>query len=449
MDYCCDMAKTPAERLSALVQIETVSALMDSTGIGPFERFIETLRLQYPLLHDNLHLERITDLGLLYRWRGMDSSLSQEPLVLMAHFDVYPATNVDQWTYPPFSGAIAEGRVWGRGAFDDKGSLASICETVETLLTRGFTPSRDIYLVFTGNEETTGEAAEACALTLRDRGVRPAMVLDVGGAIVDAPLPHVDVRTAMVGVGEKGEMTVKLTCEGNPGQVAAPSRRGPAARLGRAVHRVMARSFHGRLPKAVPAMMATLAPHASGAYRAHYRTLSLAPTTAARFFAVMGGQAAALAHTTVAATMVESGSASNHLPSSASATLNVRIALGGTVAGTLALLKRRIADRHITVTMVQGSEPCAESPIDNQGFSSLRAAVEASYPGVVTAPYVVSAATASRYFAEFSEAVYRFSPLEMLMEHRPSMHHLDEWVSLDSLHRAQVFYEHLIRANTE
>ncbi|MCL1906442.1 MAG: M20/M25/M40 family metallo-hydrolase [Propionibacteriaceae bacterium] len=442
------MARNAAERLSALVQIETVSAHLESTGIGPFERFIETLRLQYPLLHETLTCERVTDLGLLFHWKGKRQGLRGEPLVLAGHFDVAPVMDKSQWSYPPFSGTITDERVWGRGAFNDKASLVLMCEAVEVLLSRGFTPQRDIYLSFAGDAETTGGASAAIATTLADRGIRPYLVLGVGGAIVEAPLPHVDIRTAAVGVGEKGEMTVQLTCEGNPGKVAAPSRRAPVARLGRAVHRVMVRTFHGRLPKAVPAMLAALAPHATGRYRALYTSLSHAPKATAQFFAVLGGQAAALAHTTVAATMVESGSTSKHLPSSASATLNVHIAIGGTVAGTMALLKRRIGDPRVTLTLVESSEPCAESPIDNPQFSAIREAVEVSYPGVVTAPFVANAATDARHFAAFTQAVYRFSPLELLMDHRPSIHNPDEWVSLDSLVRGQQFFEHLIRHTT-
>jgi carboxypeptidase PM20D1 len=419
---------------------------MGSTGIGPFERFIETLRLLYPLMHTHLECERVTDVGLLYHWKGENPALAKTPVVLMAHFDVAPVVNPDAWTHPPFSGMIADDRVWGRGAFDDKGCLVAICEAVESLLTRGFTPERDIYLCFGGNEETRGDAAATMAETLRDRGIRPYLVLDEGGAVVDAPLPKVNAQAAMVGVGEKGVMTIKLTCEGHPGQIFAPSRRTPIARIGGAVARVTSRTFPARLPSAVPAMIAALAPHASGSARPLYSMLARVPFTAAQFFARLGGHAASLAATTVAPTQIEAGTTSDHLPTNASAILNVRIAVGRTVDSTLSLIKRRIADPGVTITIIDSSNPCAESPIDNPQFAAIRAAVDASYPGVVTAPYVMSAATDSRHFADFADAVYRFSPLKLSSEQRPTIHGPDEWVDLDSLHRGQVFQEHLLRS---
>ena len=442
------MPRNPAERLSALVQIPTVSARIESTGIGPFERFIETLRLLYPQLHSTLECERTSNLGLLYRWKGTDPALAQHPIVLMAHFDVTPVDFPDQWTHPPFSGSIADGRVWGRGAFDNKGALVAMCEAIESLLSRGFTPRRDVYLSFSGNGKTFGNAAADNAEALLDRGVRPYMVLDEGGAVVEAPLPKVNALAAMVGVGAKGVMTIRLTCEGTPGQISAPSRRSPIARIGRAVARVSSGNFPARLPMAVPAMVAALAPQATGLWRVLYETLLRTPVTTAQVFSALGGQAAALAQTTVAPTIIEGGSDPASVPRSAGATLVVRIHVGGTIESTLRLIKRRIDDPKIVVTMVEGSNPCQESPIDNAQFSAIREAVDASYPAVVTAPYVMMAATDSRHFASFSDSIYRFSPLTLSSEQRPTAHNVDEWVEIDSLHRGQIFYEHLIRTTT-
>ena len=68
----------------------------------------------------------------------------------------------------------------------------------------GFTPARDVYLSFGGNEETYGAAAQAIAATLQGRAIVPWLVVDEGGAVVDAPLPFALGDAAMVGVGREG-----------------------------------------------------------------------------------------------------------------------------------------------------------------------------------------------------------------------------------------------------
>jgi len=441
------MYKDASERLSALVKIPTVSAVIEQSGPEPFKRLVVTLRQMYPLLHQHLDCERF-GLGLLFHWVGTDASLANEPLVLMAHFDVVPVDESDPWTYPPFDGMIADGKVWGRGTLDDKGALLVICEAVESLLATGFTPKRDIYLSFGSNEEVFGADAVDIASTLKQRGIRPHLVLDEGGAVVDAPLKWVKVRSAMVGVGEKGILTLRLDAEAEPGHASAPEADNAVIRVGRAVSRLTTATFPAHLPKAICTMLGMFAPYTSGPVRVLLAVLAKTCWLTGRVFVTMGGEPAALAHTTVAPTMISGGTASNVLPSRASATLNIRIALGETIASATARVTKRIGDDKIKVTVVEGSEPSPESSTSNTQFAAISAAVEASYPGVVTAPYVMMAATDSRHFHTYCDAVYRFAPLAMDAVQRAAIHGIDERVDIDSLARGQAFHEHLIRSVT-
>ena len=445
--YRSGMEENSAERLSALVRVPTVSALVETTGMAPFEELVATLRRLYPLIHERLELERIGESGLLFRWGGSDPALDSQPVVLMAHYDVVPVDEADPWTYPPFEGRIADGRVFGRGTLDDKGALVCLCEAVESLLTSGFAPQRTVYLSFGGNEETYGDDAVAIAGALKDRGIRPYLVLDEGGAVVDAPMPWLKVRAAMVGVAEKGVMTVRLRTQAEPGHASAPTSLTAVSRIGRAVARLTASTFPARLPKATVQMLATFVPYVSGPPQVLLKALVAAPQLAAQVFARLGGEAAALAHTTVAATMIEGGTASNVLPAQASATVNVRIAVGETTASALARIVRRVGDSKVAVTMVEGSEPSPESPTDNEPFAAIRTSVAAAYPDVVTTPYVMMAATDSRHFHAYAESVYRFAPLAMDAAQRATVHGVDESVEIDSLRRGQVFYETLIRTS--
>lgn len=432
-----------AERLSRMVHLPTVSAELDTRGLDDFDRFRELLAELYPLISAQLELERVGDLGLLYRWPGSGAG---DPVVLMAHFDVVPAASRDGWRFPPFEGRIEDGAVWGRGTLDDKGPLLVVLEAVENLLAVDFTPTRDIYLSFGGDEESYGNAARAISDLLHDRGITPWLVLDEGGAVVDAPLPFVKVPTAMVGVGEKGMLTVRLRAVSEGGHASAPPKLTAAARVGRAVARLTPSTFPARTPASTRAMLAAFTPHTRGGARALLRLLTAVPWLTARVFARLGGEPAALVRTTVAPTMLEGGSAHNVLPSEASAIVNLRIAIGETVATTVKRLRRAVGDPQVAVEIVEGSDPSPESPVDDARFRAIADAVAASYPETITAPYLMMAATDSRWFHRFTPAVYRFAPLAMTAAQRATIHGVDEFVTVESLERGERFHRALIEA---
>ena len=433
-----------AERLSKMIQLPTVSAELAERGAEPFEQFVTLLEELYPLAHQHLERERITDFGLLYRWRGVAAEL--DPAVLMAHYDVVPVDESDAWTYPPFDGRIEGGYVFGRGALDDKGPLMVVLEAVENLLAAGHAPARDVYLSFGGNEETFGDAAEQIAGVFEERGITPWIVLDEGGAVVNAPLPFVRGTAAMVGVGEKGATTVRLSARGQGGHASAPPTLTAVGRVARAVQRLTPTTFPARTPDGVGRMLSIFASSSRGPARLLYRALAASPRLAARVFSLLGGEPAALVRTTVAPTMLAGGTAANVLPSQASATINLRIALGETVAGTVRRLRRRIRDRHIEITVVDAGEPSPESSTENAQFARIRAAVHASHPDAQTVPYVMMAATDSRHFHRFTPATYRFAPLAMSSELRATIHGVDERVAIDELARGEIFHRTLIQS---
>ncbi|MBL3685559.1 M20/M25/M40 family metallo-hydrolase [Leucobacter zeae] len=428
-------------RLSRMIRIPTVSAELEERGRGPFEAFVALLEELYPLVHEHLSRERITDFGLLYRWPGRSAS---DPAVLMAHYDVVPVDPSDHWTFPAFEGRIEGGYVHGRGALDDKGPMLVVLEAVENLLAGGFVPARDVLLSFGGNEETFGDAARVISDTLHERGVRPWIVLDEGGAVTDAPLPFVTGTAAMVGVGEKGLATVRISARGDGGHASVPPKLTAVGRVARAVNRLAPGTFRARAPRAIPRMLGRFAPRSRGIGRPLYRLLSAWPWLNARAFAALGGEAAAMVRTTIAPTRLAGGTADNVLPSQAHAILNLRLALGETVAGAAQRLRRRIGDSAVSVDVLEGNDASPESPSDGQQFALIAAAVGASHPEAITVPYVTMAATDSRYFHRYAPATYRFAPLMMNAEQRAAIHGVDERVAITELVRGEIFHRRLI-----
>ena len=432
-----------AERLAAMLQIPTVSAEREQRGIEPFTEFVALLEAQYPLVHERLTRERITDLGLLYRWPGTDPSL--DPAVLMAHFDVVPADERDAWMHPPFAGAVVDGFVHGRGALDDKGPLIVVIEAVENLLASGYTPRRDIYLSFGGDEEVHGAAAQEISRVLHERGITPWIVIDEGGAVVDAPLPFLEGNFAMVGVAEKGVATVRISAFSDGGHASTPHGLTAVGRVARAVTRLRPGVFGARAPRGVIRMLLALADSATAPFAAPLRRVATRPKLTARILATLGGEMAAMVRTTIAPTMLSGGTAHNVMPSRASAIVNLRIAIGETVPGTVRRVREVIRDPLITVELLEGSDPSPESSSESEPFALIARAIDASHPGTPAIPYIVMAATDARWFHRFAPSVYRFAPLKMTSAQRASIHAVNERVEVTELERGEVFHRTLIQ----
>ncbi|MDT0156236.1 M20/M25/M40 family metallo-hydrolase [Microbacterium sp. ARD32] len=431
-----------AERLSQMIRLPTVSAELEQRGLEPFHAFERLIAEEYPRVHEHLALEKHTDLGLLFRWKGRDAT--SDPVVLMAHYDVVPVDESDPWSHPPFEGRIADGRVYGRGALDDKGPLIVVIEAVENLLADGFVPARDVYLSFGGNEETFGDAALAISDAFRERGITPWLVVDEGGAVVDSPLPFVPGGAAMIGVGEKGIVTLRLSARGDGGHASTPPTLTAVRRIARAVNRLHPAMFPARTPKAISRMLAQFASRTRGTAGVALNILSRMPWITAQLFARLGGEPAALVRTTVAATMQSGGTASNVIPSQASATINLRLALGETVDGTVLRVRDRIRDPQVAIEVLDASEPSPESSTDGPPWKLLADALAVSHPGIPATPYVMMAATDSRHFHRFSPAVYRFAPLEMSSVQRAAIHGVDEFVEIAALERGERFHRALL-----
>ena len=197
------------EALQAAVRIPTVSR-RDGVDTEVFDALLAELERRFPLLHERLELTRVHTHGLLFRWAGTSDA---QPVVLMAHLDVVPIEDESRWTHPPFSGAVVDGVVWGRGTLDDKGCVVAICSAVEELLEDGHEPAQDVWLSFGCDEEVFGQAAPEAVAVLRERGVEPWFVLDEGGAVVTGAFPGMTAPAAVIGAdGAEGHPWACTSC---------------------------------------------------------------------------------------------------------------------------------------------------------------------------------------------------------------------------------------------
>ncbi len=401
---------------------------------------------RYPLAHDAMQRELIDELTLLYTWTGTDPTLP--PMLLMAHQDVVPINmaTVKDWTHPPFAGTVADGRIWGRGALDDKGSLVALMEAAETLLAHGQQPQRTVLLLFGHDEEIGGAGVQAAVELLRQRGVRPELVLDEGYMVL-AEFPLTGRPTAIIGVAEKGYLTLKLTAPAAGGHSSMPPRESGAVRLARAIVALEDNQMPGSLADApVADMLRGIAADMPFSQRVLIANSWLfGGLIDARLSASPGGNATL--RTTTAPTMLEGSIKDNVLPQAASAQVNFRIHPRDSSDSVVEHVRRLVSPFGVEVEVpdvVLRSEPSPISPTDTRAWQTLTALARWAGDGAPVAPGLVIGATDARHVTPISDAAYRFLPIIATPAEIAGFHGTDEHLSVANMGRMVEGYARLM-----
>ena len=200
---------------SKALQIQTISpeniADFDSLQFTKFNAF---LKKTYPLSDSILDHQIINEFSHLFFWKGSETNL--KPVILMGHLDVVPVIDANRsfWNQDPFLGKIVNDTIWGRGAIDDKVGVIGILEAVESMQKNDFQPRRSIYLAFGHDEEIGGVfGAMAIAAHLEEKGVQAELIIDEGGSLTSGLVPGIDNDVALIGIAEKGSVSLELSVE--------------------------------------------------------------------------------------------------------------------------------------------------------------------------------------------------------------------------------------------
>lgn len=440
--------QSAAQRLSLAIRFQTVSVAENAqTKSEEFQKFHQFLQESFPKTHASLTKEMIGESSLLYTWRGSDTNL--KPIILMAHQDVVPVdeATANQWTHQPFSGDVAEGFVWGRGTLDDKSSLMSILETTEMLLNENFQPRRTIYLVFGHDEEIGGKrGAIPIAKLFKERGVNAEFVLDEGGSITDKILKGVENPAALIGVAEKGYLSLELTVEDAGGHSSQPPKNTAIGILSRAITRLEDNPFPGGIIGITAQMFERLAPEMDFSQRFFLANLWISRPLVERQLSNAPSSNAVL-RTTIAPTMFSAGVKDNVLPNKAAAIVNFRIFPGETVESVIEYATKTIGDDRVKISPYGENHwnPSPVSDVNAPQFQLIEKTVRQTFPETIVAPYLVLAATDSRHFAEISPNIYRFSPMKLTSEDLSRVHGINERISIETYSQGIGFYYNLIK----
>jgi carboxypeptidase PM20D1 len=442
-------ARAAAGRLAGALRFPTVSHEGGANvEAAAFQGLHQYLQQSFPRVHAALSREVVGGYSLLYTWKGRKPELP--PVLLMSHMDVVPVEpgTESNWTHPPFSGFDDGTFLWGRGTLDDKAGVLAILEAAETLLGRGFQPDRTVYFAFGHDEEVGGrQGAAAIAALLAQRGVKPAFILDEGGAIIEGVIPGVTKPAALIGIAEKGVLSVELVAQSPGGHSSMPPLHGAIGTLAEAVRKLEDHQMPGRISGATRRSYQYLAPEMPFGPRLMLANLWLFGPLLARQ-AEGDPVSNARVRTTTAPTIFQGGVKENVLPHEARAVVNFRILQGDSTASVLRHVRDTVGPGiRVSPVGTAGSEPSPESDVAAPEFALLQRTLAETYPGVLVAPNLLGGATDTKHYIHqnLSPNVYRFLPARLKTEDLPRIHGTNERVGIENYGEMVRFYAQLIR----
>ncbi|MEU7053865.1 M20/M25/M40 family metallo-hydrolase [Streptomyces eurythermus] len=349
---------------------------------------------------------------------------SRPALLIHGHLDVVPANAVD-WTHDPFSGEIADGCVWGRGAVDMKDMDAMTLAVVRDRLRSGRRPPRDIVVAFLADEEAGGTYGARYLVDHHPElfeGVTEA-ISEVGGFSFTVNDQR---RLYLIQTAEKGMHWMKLTVAGTAGHGSMIHRDNAITELSEAVARVGRHKFPVRVTKTTRAFLDELG-DALGT--------ELDPEDMEATIAKLGGIAKLIGATlsnTANPTQLNAGYKVNVIPGEATAHIDGRF-LPGHEEEFLADLDRllgpnvRREDVH--------SDKALETGFDGPLVAAMQSALLAEDPTAKAIPYMLSGGTDAKSFDDLGIRGFGFAPLKLPpeLDFAGMFHGVDERVPVDGL----------------
>lgn len=378
---------------------------------------------------------------LIARWPAAKPS-GKKPILLMAHMDVVEAKESD-WKYPPFKFREEGGHYLGRGTNDNKAALTGIVLALQYLRAEKFEPTRDIIVLFTGDEETIGNGARRAAIEWRELiDAEYALNGDAGGGAVYAD-GRVD--SFYMQIAEKTYADFKLTATNRGGHSSAPRPDNAIYALAGAITALERHRFPPMINDATRADYELLVKRDNGQYGELVKRF-LADPKDRETADLLEGLEPGSTRTRCVATMLSGGHAPNALPQKAEATVNCRI-FPGVKVEDVRLQLQSLSGPDVTVSAVEGSQTpeTTPTPMRDDVTEAYKAAVATRFKDAPVVPFQSAGATDGAFLRSQGIPVYGFGGLWGIVGEKSGAHGLDERVYADGFHGQVPIWMEMLR----
>ena len=331
--------------------------------------------------------------NLVVRYRGTGT---KRPMILLAHLDVVEAKRED-WSMDPFVLTEKDGYFYGRGTADDKTMAAVFVANLLRLKSEGFTPSRDIILMLTADEEGGPENGVKWLLANHRPLIDAEFAINEGGGGVMRKGKYV---TNEIQAAEKVYQDLRLEIRNSGGHSSMPVKDNAIYRLAAGLSRIAAFEFPPQLNDITRAYFTRAAPAQLDAQtRADMLAVAKEPMdmAAAGRLSAQSPYFNSLLRTTCVATQLEGGHAPNALPQLATANVNCRILPGVPVSAVVAQLTKVVGDSGIQISLVDEATPSKPAVLREDVLKATETIVQSMFPGVPVVPLMSTGATDGLY----------------------------------------------------
>jgi acetylornithine deacetylase/succinyl-diaminopimelate desuccinylase-like protein len=362
-------------------------------------------------------------------------------LLIHGHLDVVPAEAAD-WSVHPFSGAIEDGCVWGRGAIDMKDMVGMMIAVARHLKREGIVPPRDLVFAFVSDEEAGGKYGPDWLVNNRPDlfdGVTEA-VGEVGGFSLTVPRRDGgERRLYLIQTAEKAMLWMRLTAHGNAGHGMLIHDDNAVTAVAEAVARLGRHRFPIVLSDTVEQFLQAVAEETGYTFDVDSPDLDGAVAK----LGSIGRLVAATLRDTANPTMLKAGYKANVIPASAEAVVDCRV-----LPGRLAAFEREV-DAVIGPDVTREwivKLPSYETDYEGRLLDAMNAAILATDPEARTVPYMLAGGTDAKHFARLGIRCFGFAPLRLPpdLDFSAMFHGVDERVPVDALTFGAEVLEHFL-----
>ncbi len=331
----------------------------------------------------------------------------REPLLMMAHMDVVEALPED-WNYAPFEMTEDDGYYYGRGIIDNKAGVATLIANLIRLRKEGFEPDRDLIVMLTADEESTGDAVQWLLNEHREL-VDAEFALNTDGG----PLLLVDGEPAalMLQTGEKIYASFTLEATDPGGHSSRPQRDSAISRLARALVDLEAYEFPIDLNETTAAFFRSWSVVAPQDAPIFAEVLSENPDPELLDKLLDEHYYNAIARTTCVATQLSGGHAENALPQTARAVVNCRYLPQSDIETVVNVLRNIVSPYDVTVTRIGTPTPSPPSPLNPHIVEPISRLAQSMWPNIAIIPEMSTGATDGAFVRNAGIPVYTVSAI--------------------------------------